>query len=308
MLDTSVIVFIDDILVYSKDNETHATHLSIADVTKLFSFYESYDRVIQLHVFVVEVPEFPSPDYTLNGFHKGLMTRPSARQLRRLAGGSRIGHTKSSVKTSSVATITIEGSLRDSGKTKATTRAESGNQCSTSNSSASADDTSSRHVQKLTPIWLEDDEGSIHSSKNSDREYGDEFGVSDTEEERGGVSEREDVLMEGVGDIVNEIEDGKDFLNYISDEPREEGEYVIRAYDIDQLKVVKMEVGQVFQNITAFRHHLKDFVIQEGTEIIRLKNEKHRVTTICAKDGCPWRVHASTTKDKVSFMVKTFWS
>ncbi|KAJ4953627.1 hypothetical protein NE237_030459 [Protea cynaroides] len=30
MLDTSVIVFIDDILVYSKDKETHATHLRAA--------------------------------------------------------------------------------------------------------------------------------------------------------------------------------------------------------------------------------------------------------------------------------------
>ncbi|KAJ4956583.1 hypothetical protein NE237_013366 [Protea cynaroides] len=278
-----------------------------SDVTKLFNFYESYDRVIQLHVFAVEIDEFPSQDYTVNGFQIGLMTRPSTRQLRRLVGRSRICQKKSpvlinryasvgrtsasspgSLKTSSIATITIDGSLRDSGKTNATTIIDSSYQGCSSNSSASADDTSSRHIEKVIPIidlsnedeqirrfespdreWLDDDEGNIHSSEYNGREYGDDFGVADTEGEGGGVGdiegegggitdtegdgggvgdiegegggvadtegdgggvgEREDERMEGVVDEVNEIDDVKYDMNYVSDEPLEECEYVVHA-------------------------------------------------------------------------------
>ncbi|KAJ4981334.1 hypothetical protein NE237_032171 [Protea cynaroides] len=218
----------------------------------------------------IEVDEFQSQDYTINGFQKGLMTRPSARQLRRLLGRSRIGQKKlpiiinrsasvgrastsnpRSLKTSNVATITIEGSLRDiglelgcdNGNTNVTTITDSSNQGCSSNSSASADDTSSRHIEKVILIvWLDDDEGSIHSSEYNGREYGDGFGVGDTEGEGGdvgdtkgegggvadiegdggGVGEREDEQMEGVGDEVNEIDDVEYDMNYVSDEPLEE--------------------------------------------------------------------------------------
>jgi hypothetical protein len=39
---------------------------------------------------------------------------------------------------------------------------------------------------------------------------------------------------------------------------------------------------------------------------MRIKNEKSRVTAICASDGCPWRIHASPAPDGVAFMIKSY--
>ncbi|KAF1886644.1 hypothetical protein Lal_00045877 [Lupinus albus] len=51
---------------------------------------------------------------------------------------------------------------------------------------------------------------------------------------------------------------------------------------------------------------LKDYVIQKGFEVKRLKNEKARVTAICAVEGCGWRIHASPTPDQVTYQIKTY--
>ena len=42
-----------------------------------------------------------------------------------------------------------------------------------------------------------------------------------------------------------------------------------------------LEKGLLFRDIHHFRKVLKNFIIQEGFEILRLKNEKSRVTAIC---------------------------
>lgn len=52
--------------------------------------------------------------------------------------------------------------------------------------------------------------------------------------------------------------------------------------------------------------HLEIFVIQEGFEIKKIKNEKSRVTAICASDGCCWRIHASPTLDGKTYKIKTY--
>ena len=62
----------------------------------------------------------------------------------------------------------------------------------------------------------------------------------------------------------------------------------------------------LFVNVNEFRNILRDNVIQENFNIIRIKNEKARVTAIHASDGCPWRIHASPTPDGVTFMIKTY--
>ncbi|KAK7255963.1 hypothetical protein RIF29_29398 [Crotalaria pallida] len=71
---------------------------------------------------------------------------------------------------------------------------------------------------------------------------------------------------------------------------------------------VKLEVGLLFVNVNEFRVVLKDFVIQEGFEIERIKNEKTRVTARCAADGCCWRIHASPAPDGITFKIKTYTS
>ena len=55
-----------------------------------------------------------------------------------------------------------------------------------------------------------------------------------------------------------------------------------------------------------FREALKDFIIQEGFEVLRVENEKARVTTKCAAEGCTWRIHACPTPDGVTYKIKTY--
>ncbi|KAL0464005.1 UNVERIFIED_CONTAM: hypothetical protein Slati_0288100 [Sesamum latifolium] len=53
---------------------------------------------------------------------------------------------------------------------------------------------------------------------------------------------------------------------------------------------------------------LREYVIQEGFQIMRLRNEKTRVTAHCASKDCPWRIHASPLADGVTFQIKTYVS
>ena len=69
---------------------------------------------------------------------------------------------------------------------------------------------------------------------------------------------------------------------------------------------VELETGLLFVDVTEFREVLKDFVIQEGFEIVKVKNEKTRVTARCAAEGCTWRIHASPILDGVTYKIKTY--
>ncbi|KAL9422372.1 hypothetical protein AB3S75_034609 [Citrus x aurantiifolia] len=66
-----------------------------------------------------------------------------------------------------------------------------------------------------------------------------------------------------------------------------------------------LEVGQVFSTVDEFRSVLKDFAIQQGCVLHREKNERARVTALCANKRCKWRIHASLMVDKISLMIKT---
>ncbi|KAK9290736.1 hypothetical protein L1049_008912 [Liquidambar formosana] len=68
---------------------------------------------------------------------------------------------------------------------------------------------------------------------------------------------------------------------------------------------VSFWVGRVFVSIDAFREKLREYVIQEGFDIVRVKNERTRVTVKCAGEGYQWRIHASPTPDNCNFVVRT---
>ncbi|XP_071939015.1 uncharacterized protein [Coffea arabica] len=69
---------------------------------------------------------------------------------------------------------------------------------------------------------------------------------------------------------------------------------------------IEFKKGELFTNVDAFRAALKDYVIQKGFPIVRLKNEKSRVTAVCGVEGCKWRIHASPVLDSMTFMIKTY--
>ncbi|KAK3184792.1 hypothetical protein Dsin_032078 [Dipteronia sinensis] len=68
---------------------------------------------------------------------------------------------------------------------------------------------------------------------------------------------------------------------------------------------VVLEVGQLFNNLQHFRQVLRDFMVQEGFKLKRIKNDKERYTAECAYEGCSWRIHSSPVNDKTTFMIKT---
>ncbi|KAJ4979242.1 hypothetical protein NE237_010022 [Protea cynaroides] len=76
--------------------------------------------------------------------------------------------------------------------------------------------------------------------------------------------------------------------------------------DIDDSNILKMEKGLLFDDVNAYRKYLRDYVIQEGIQILYLKNEKSRVTVVCCKRGCTWRIHASPTPNCTTYCVKSF--
>ncbi|XP_027082479.1 uncharacterized protein [Coffea arabica] len=69
---------------------------------------------------------------------------------------------------------------------------------------------------------------------------------------------------------------------------------------------IEFEKGQLFTNMDAFRAVLKDYVIQNGFPLLRLKNERSRVTAICNAEGCQWRIHASPVADNITFQIKSY--
>ncbi|KAF8408354.1 hypothetical protein HHK36_007503 [Tetracentron sinense] len=81
-----------------------------------------------------------------------------------------------------------------------------------------------------------------------------------------------------------------------------------KQFEVQEGMKVSLEVGMLFGNVTEFREALRDYIIQEGFEIVRDKNEKARVTAHCSGEGCLWRIHASPLPDGVTYKIKTFQS
>ncbi|KAM7529769.1 hypothetical protein LguiB_033179 [Lonicera macranthoides] len=78
----------------------------------------------------------------------------------------------------------------------------------------------------------------------------------------------------------------------------------------DVWKTYITQVKQVFYGgAKEFRQQLIKYTIAVGFRIKFIKNDKARVTAVCAKrvsNGCPWRIHASVSKLNGNFYVRTF--
>ncbi|KAM7277288.1 hypothetical protein ACFE04_019154 [Oxalis oulophora] len=65
------------------------------------------------------------------------------------------------------------------------------------------------------------------------------------------------------------------------------------------------KVGQIFDDVYAFRGFLRDYGVIGGYNFNRVKNDPDRVTAECKGEGCNWRIHASTMPHCDTFMMKT---
>ncbi|KAK2651859.1 hypothetical protein Ddye_011715 [Dipteronia dyeriana] len=68
---------------------------------------------------------------------------------------------------------------------------------------------------------------------------------------------------------------------------------------------IKFEVGQTFDNVEQMKELFREYVIQEGVTLIRVKNDLQRHTYKCKEAVCPWRAHGSCLLDGMTFKIKT---
>lgn len=76
-------------------------------------------------------------------------------------------------------------------------------------------------------------------------------------------------------------------------------------FDIPEGEKFKLMQGMIFESVDSFRKAMYEYSILWGFTLIRVKNEKKRVTAKCGDPVCDWRVHASLMADGVTFMIKT---
>ena len=59
-----------------------------------------------------------------------------------------------------------------------------------------------------------------------------------------------------------------------------------QVFEKQKNQPIELKVGMVFDNVTQFRQVMRDFAIELGFKIARVKNEKTRVTLKCGSEGC----------------------
>jgi hypothetical protein len=67
---------------------------------------------------------------------------------------------------------------------------------------------------------------------------------------------------------------------------------------------VSLEKWMLFNVVHAFKAALKDYIIKEGFQIVRLKNEKRRVGEKCAVESCTCTIYASPIAYRFSYKIK----
>ncbi|KAL5775629.1 hypothetical protein ACOSP7_013186 [Xanthoceras sorbifolium] len=77
-----------------------------------------------------------------------------------------------------------------------------------------------------------------------------------------------------------------------------------KTFKVNDNGKLKLEVWQLFRNMSHFREVILDYSIQEAFRLKRYKNER-RITCGCVSVCCFWRVHGSPTCDRVTFQLKT---
>ncbi|VFQ94034.1 unnamed protein product [Cuscuta campestris] len=68
---------------------------------------------------------------------------------------------------------------------------------------------------------------------------------------------------------------------------------------------VELKVGDIFSCKEDFLRVMKDYTIQKGITLRKLKNDKRRYTHTCINENCKFRIHASVLVDRHSWMIKT---
>ena len=113
--------------------------------------------------------------------------------------------------------------------------------------------------------------------------------------------------LDELSDLQSDAEEGY----HGSDESDKEGKAIDRVmagipYTPDEFGKVKLAKHMLFNNVDHFREVLTDYKIQEGVEIVRVKNDKTRLIAQCKGKDCDWRIHAAVAVDGKTFKIKIY--
>ncbi|KAK4389214.1 hypothetical protein Sango_2258400 [Sesamum angolense] len=161
-----------------------------------------------------------------------------------------------------------------------------------------------KEAESANETHVEDDENAMHDECDSAR------GAGQTNEDE------DDGLMSGYSSDdapLDEVSENEGDEDEGEDEDEDEPEDPMKIYLHRNMyegaegedQKIHLEEGMIFENVDKFREVLREYVVQEGFVIVRLKNERTRVTCKCAADGCSWRIHASPLSDKITFAIKS---
>ncbi|KAJ4974525.1 hypothetical protein NE237_007699 [Protea cynaroides] len=296
------------------------------DVLNMFCLYkqsvEEGDKPIHLAVNQVEVSDCCTTDYSVNGYPSAVIGRdeskgkeidasmhPSTDVIGKQAGSS--GGQKVRIKKTLVSKGNKRSASTDAREAtfiRARTRAATRGDASTGTSMIDLTQGSGKGTASTNDTMVysvsEDEELSFDDSSDEDwRQDKDERSM-----ECGTTNSDSESDTEGNGNGDEDSDGGRDSNDGLSDYHSDDCYEVYNwNYDIDEEAKVNFHVGLCFNNVDEFRAALKEYNIQEGRNIRRLKNEKARVTAVCASEGCKWRIHALPTSDEVTFMVKSYY-
>ncbi|VFQ87781.1 unnamed protein product [Cuscuta campestris] len=68
---------------------------------------------------------------------------------------------------------------------------------------------------------------------------------------------------------------------------------------------VELKQGDIFSCKKDFLRVMKDYVIQKGISLRKIKNDKRRYTQVCMNKDCKFKIHASVLVDGHSWMIKS---
>ncbi|KAK9177079.1 hypothetical protein WN944_029100 [Citrus x changshan-huyou] len=69
-------------------------------------------------------------------------------------------------------------------------------------------------------------------------------------------------------------------------------------------EMIEISVGQEFDNVQHFRRVLENYVIKNGFDLNRIKNEKRRFRAKCSNEGCPWFIYAALVESGTKFRIQ----
>ncbi|XP_043700384.1 uncharacterized protein LOC122651119 [Telopea speciosissima] len=265
---------------------------------QLFDIFDQ-EKVIRLNVYSVQEsePDQRSRNYKINGFEQEVIGRAS-QQRRQI-------HERQD------STVFKQQSGPNSSRMAKNTVKRGGATGPSASGTASTSIAGSNDPSKLVELidTSDDDQWAIESDDEFelDSEKDDSSDEGDIEaEEREGDSGYEGKMFQNM--ILMMKKRNKRLWKWMSFQIMIRMSFMHHFQEEEGNVEGKVELAKWMEveNVDQFRSVLKNYSIQEGFEMYKIRNERTRVTAICATDGCPWRIHASPLADGLTFGVKSY--